>query len=215
MDRWLAARAWADFRSQWRTSLAFHLLMQLLGVAIFTPIVSWIGRRIVLASGEPVISNFDIAAFALSPTGIAFVLVIAALSVSLLLAEFAGQSWLAGHAIARHRVTVWSTVAFVLRLAAESDPALGARVLAPAASGTALSVCGGRHLVHAARRARHQLLPRGASARVAAHAAHRRRPGHRLPVFRASGRSRAGSAPFPILAVRARTTPAPGTETQQ
>ena len=116
MDRRLAARAWADFRSQWRTSLAFHLLMQLLGVAIFTPIVSWIGRRIVLASGEPVISNFDIAAFALSTTGIAFVLVIAALSVSLLLAEFAGQSWLAGHAIARHRVTVWSAVALVLGL---------------------------------------------------------------------------------------------------
>ena len=114
MDRRLAARAWADFRSQWRTSLAFHLLMQLLGVAIFTPIVSWIGRRIVLASGEPVISNFDIAAFALSTTGIAFVLVIAALSVSLLLAEFAGQSWLAGHAIARSRATVWSAAALVL-----------------------------------------------------------------------------------------------------
>ena len=90
--------------------------MQLLGVAIFTPIVSWIGRRIVLASGEPVISNFDIAAFALSPAGLAFVLVIVALTVSLLLAEFAGQSWIAGHAIARHRVTVWSTIAFVLRL---------------------------------------------------------------------------------------------------
>jgi glycerophosphoryl diester phosphodiesterase len=90
--------------------------MQLLGVAIFTPIVSWIGRRIVLASGEPVISNFDIAAFALSPTGIAFVLVIAALSVSLLLAELAGQSWIAGLAIAGIASPVWSAVAFVLRL---------------------------------------------------------------------------------------------------
>ena len=116
MDTGLAARTWADFRSQWRTPLAFHLLMQLLGVAIFTPIVSWIGRRIVLASGEPVISNFDIAAFALSPAGLVFALVIVALTVSLLLAEFAGQSWIAGHAIARHRVTVWSTVAFVLGL---------------------------------------------------------------------------------------------------
>ena len=109
-------RAWADFRSHWRVSLAWHLLTQLLGVAIFTPIVSWVGRRIVLASGEPVISNFDIAAFALSPAGLAFVLVIAALSVSLLLAEFAGQSWIAGHAIARQRTTVWSAVAFVIRL---------------------------------------------------------------------------------------------------
>jgi glycerophosphoryl diester phosphodiesterase len=116
MDTGLAARTWADFRSQWRTSLAFHLIMQLLGVAIFTPIVSWIGRRIVLASGEPIISNFDIAAFVLSPAGLAFVVVIAALSVSLLLAELAGQSWIAGQAIAAHRATVWSAVAFVLRL---------------------------------------------------------------------------------------------------
>ena len=116
MTAGLAARTWADFRSHWRVPLALHLMMQLLGVAIFTPIVTWIGRRIVLASGEPVISNFDIAAFALSPAGLAFALVIAALTVSLLLAEFAGQSWIAGHAIARHRVTVWSTLAFVLRL---------------------------------------------------------------------------------------------------
>ena len=116
MNSGLAARSWADFHSHWRAPLALHLLMQVLGVAIFTPIVSWIGRRIVLASGEPVISNFDIASFALSPAGLAFVLVIVALTVSLLLAEFAGQSWIAGHAIARHRVTVWSTIAFVLRL---------------------------------------------------------------------------------------------------
>jgi glycerophosphoryl diester phosphodiesterase len=109
-------RAWADFRSHWRVSLALHLLMQLLGVAIFAPIVSWIGSRIVLASGEPVISNFDIAAFALSPAGLAFVLVIAALSLGLLLAEVAGQSWIAGHAIARNRTTAWSAVAFVIRL---------------------------------------------------------------------------------------------------
>jgi glycerophosphoryl diester phosphodiesterase len=116
MSAGLAARSWADFRSLWRVPLALHLLMQLVGVAIFTPIVSWIGRRLVLASGEPVISNFDIAAFALSPAGLAFVLVIVALTTSLLLAEFAGQSWIAGHAIARHRVTAWSTIAFVVRL---------------------------------------------------------------------------------------------------
>ena len=52
MSAGLAARTWADFRSHWRAPLALHLLMQLLGVAVFTPIVSWIGRRIVLASGE-------------------------------------------------------------------------------------------------------------------------------------------------------------------
>jgi glycerophosphoryl diester phosphodiesterase len=113
--RALAARTWADFRSHWRTPLAFHLAMQLLGIALFTPIVSWLGRRLVLASGEPVISNYDIAAFVLSPPGVAFVLVVAALTLALVLAEFAGHSWIAGHAIARRRATLASTSAIVLR----------------------------------------------------------------------------------------------------
>jgi glycerophosphoryl diester phosphodiesterase len=115
MNDGLTARSWSDFRAQWRPALAFHLLMQLLGFAVFTPIVTWVGRRLVLTSGEPVISNFDIAGFVLSPWGAAFVLVLVALTVSLLLAEFTGHSWIAGHAMARRPVTVASTVAFVLR----------------------------------------------------------------------------------------------------
>jgi hypothetical protein len=67
----LPARTWADLRTTWRAALTFHLLVQLLGVALFTPIVTWVGHRLVLAAGEPVISNFDIAGFVLSPTGAA------------------------------------------------------------------------------------------------------------------------------------------------
>jgi glycerophosphoryl diester phosphodiesterase len=104
-----------DLRLNWRAALAFHLLLQLLGFAIFTPIVTWVGQRLVLAAGEPVISNFDIAGFVLSPIGAAFVLVIAALGIALLLAEFTGHSFIAGHAIARRRITAASTIAFVLR----------------------------------------------------------------------------------------------------
>ena len=115
MNRSLAARSRTDFLLYWRQSLAFHVLMQLLGIAIFAPLVAWTGRRIVLSSGEPVISNFDIAAFVLSPSGAIFVLVGAALVVSLLLAEFTGHSWIAGHAIARQPVTLLSTIAIVLR----------------------------------------------------------------------------------------------------
>ena len=115
MSEWLLARTWADFRLRWRQSLALHLALQLLGFAIFAPLVTWVVRRIVLASGEPMISNFDIAAFVLSPAGVVFVLVVAALGIGLLLAEFAGQSWISGHAIARRPVTLASTIAFVLR----------------------------------------------------------------------------------------------------
>jgi glycerophosphoryl diester phosphodiesterase len=111
----LSERTWADFRSHWHATLGFHLTMQALGLAIFTPVVTWLGRRIVSASGDAVISNFDIAKFVLSPPGATFVLVVAALSVSLLLAQFTGLTWIAGHAVVRRPVSVSSTIAFVLR----------------------------------------------------------------------------------------------------
>ena len=109
----LFARSWADFRLHWRPSLGFHLVMQLLGFALLTPLVTGVGRLIVLASGGPVISNFDIAAFVLSPAGMFFVLMVAALTVTLLLASLTGQTWIAGHAVARRPVTVASTLAFL------------------------------------------------------------------------------------------------------
>jgi glycerophosphoryl diester phosphodiesterase len=115
MNEGSAARTWADFRSHWRQALAFHVLIQLLGIAIFTPMITWIGRRLVQASGEPVISNFDIASFVLSPLGSIGILVVVALTVSLLLAEFAGLSYISGHAIARRDVSVAATILFVLR----------------------------------------------------------------------------------------------------
>ena len=130
MNEGLMARTWADFRLHWRGALAFHLLMQLTGIAIFTPLATWLGRRIVLASGEPVISNFDIAAFVLSPAGVTFVLVIAALAIAVLLAEFAGQSWIAGHAIARRPTTLAATIAYVIAKPATVDRAGRTRVSA-------------------------------------------------------------------------------------
>jgi glycerophosphoryl diester phosphodiesterase len=111
----LLARAGTDLRSRWRAALAFHLFVQLLGVAALTPLATWAASRLVLASGEPVISNFDIARFVLSPIGAAFVVVIPALSIALLLAGFTGHSYIAGHAIGRRPVTVAATVLFVLR----------------------------------------------------------------------------------------------------
>ena len=139
MKTGLATKTWADFRAHWRTPLALHLLMQLLGVALFAPIVTWVGRRIVLAAGEPVISNFDIARFVLSPVGVAFVLVVVALTVALLLAEFAGHSWIAGHAIARRRATLVSTMQAVL---SGIVPALAAAVIGMIAGAIAVAVVG-------------------------------------------------------------------------
>jgi glycerophosphoryl diester phosphodiesterase len=111
----LAARTWADFRSHWREALGYHVLIQLLGLAIFTPMTAWIGRRLVQASGEPVISNFDIASFVLSPIGAVGILLFVALTVSLLLAEFAGLSYIAERAVARRSVSIATTIYVVLR----------------------------------------------------------------------------------------------------
>jgi glycerophosphoryl diester phosphodiesterase len=108
------SRYFGDFRAHWRPALGFHLLIQLLGFAIFTPLATWLGRRLVLASGEPVISNFDIAGFVLSPAGVVFVVLAAALAIGLLLAELTGLTWIAGHALARRPVSVTGTVGFVL-----------------------------------------------------------------------------------------------------
>jgi glycerophosphoryl diester phosphodiesterase len=115
VDGGIVRRAWADLRSLGRASLGLHLLMQLIGVALYTPAVTWISQRLVLASGEPVISNYDIATFAATPTGVLFVLVLVALSVGLLLGEFAGQTWIAGRAIAGQPATAAGAVAFVMR----------------------------------------------------------------------------------------------------
>ncbi len=111
----LALRSFGDFRRSWIAALVFHLLIQLFGAALFTPLATWLARRIVLSSGEPVISNFDIADFVLSPAGACFVLLVAAVTIGLLLVEFAGHTWIAGHALARRHVGVIDTVAFVLR----------------------------------------------------------------------------------------------------
>jgi glycerophosphoryl diester phosphodiesterase len=111
----LAARAWADFRLCRRQAIGFHLLVQLTGAALFTPLIGWIAGSIIASTGDAVISNYDIASFALSLRGALFVLVVAALTIGLLLAELAGLTWLAGHAVGGRRATLASTVGFVAR----------------------------------------------------------------------------------------------------
>ncbi|HSQ69248.1 MAG TPA: glycerophosphoryl diester phosphodiesterase membrane domain-containing protein, partial [Steroidobacteraceae bacterium] len=104
----------ADLARYWRPALLFHLLMQILGFVLFAPLVGWLANRIIRASGELVITNYDLAKFALSPVGWLFVLAVAALTIGILLAEFAGLSWIAGHAITGRKVSAPEAVARVL-----------------------------------------------------------------------------------------------------
>jgi glycerophosphoryl diester phosphodiesterase len=115
MIKGLPGRAWADLRFHARRSFTFQLLVQLATLAATGPLLAWAIRRLVLLTGEPVVTNFDIPAFVLSPGGVAVVLSSVMLSGAALLAEFAGQSWIAGHAIARRRVSLGSTMIVVVR----------------------------------------------------------------------------------------------------
>lgn len=111
----LPDRVWDRSRGFWRPALVLHGLVQLLGLALLAPLATAVARLLVRTSGSAVISNYDIAGFVLSPAGVAFVLLVAAVALGLLLAEFAGLSWIAGHALVGQRVSVISTVALVLR----------------------------------------------------------------------------------------------------
>ncbi len=115
MHEGLAGRTLGDLSAYWRPALVYHLFVNLLGIVIFAPTVGFLTNRLVSSSGEYVISNYDIAGFLLSPAGIVFTLIVAAMGLGLLLCEFAGHSWIAGHAIARKSVNVKSTIGIVLR----------------------------------------------------------------------------------------------------
>ena len=115
MQDGLVGRTLGDFSAYWRPALVYHLFINLLGIVLFAPTVGFLTNRLVSSSGQYVISNYDSAGFLLSPAGIIFALIVAAMGLGLLLCEFAGHSWIAGHAIARKSVNVKSTIGVVLR----------------------------------------------------------------------------------------------------
>jgi glycerophosphoryl diester phosphodiesterase len=109
----LISRMRGDFAGRWRLVFAWQLLVQLLGLAALAPLAGWLARRLVARSGSPVISNYDIAAFVLSPTGVLFILLVLVATVAFYMTQFAGYSWIAGHAIERRATDLWSTLGAV------------------------------------------------------------------------------------------------------
>jgi glycerophosphoryl diester phosphodiesterase len=115
MSQGLIRRTGADLRAGGRQALALHLCMQLVGIALFAPLLGALVNRLAYTTGDRVVTNFDIASLLLSPLGLAVVLLLAALTIGLLFAEFAGLSWIAGHAIAGRSVSLPATLAAVSR----------------------------------------------------------------------------------------------------
>jgi glycerophosphoryl diester phosphodiesterase len=115
MHQGLIRRSGADLRAGLRQALALHLCMQLVGIALFAPLLSWLANRLAYTTGDRVVTNFDIAGLLLSPLGLAGIVVFAALTIGLLFAEFTGLSWIAGHAIVGRPVGLPDTLAALWR----------------------------------------------------------------------------------------------------
>ncbi len=109
----LIGRTRGDFARRWRLVFAWQLLVQLLGIAAVAPLAGWLAHRLVARSGSAVVSNYDIAAFVLSPAGVLFVLLVLVSATAFYMAQFAGYAWIAGHAIERRPVDLWSTLGAV------------------------------------------------------------------------------------------------------
>lgn len=74
-------------RHTWKAMLALHVAFTLLGVVIFAPLVGLTGQALLRLSGEPAVADQDIARFLLSPTGIAALIVFAALVIGIIAFE--------------------------------------------------------------------------------------------------------------------------------
>jgi glycerophosphoryl diester phosphodiesterase len=109
----LARRTRGDFKRRGGLVFAWQGLVQLAGAAAVAPLSGWLLNRVVARSGSPVISNFDLASFVLTPPGVLFVLLALLAAVAFHTAQFAGYTWIAGHAIVGRPLTLWSTVGSV------------------------------------------------------------------------------------------------------
>jgi glycerophosphoryl diester phosphodiesterase len=111
----LFVRSLADLRRAWQPALRFHLVMQLAGIAIVTPLLTLAVRALFVARGSPVISNYDIAGLLVSPLGAVLALAALVFGATLLFTELAGQAYIAQHAIAGRCATLRDTVSHLLR----------------------------------------------------------------------------------------------------
>jgi glycerophosphoryl diester phosphodiesterase len=109
------AKAWTDLRFQARAALTFQLVVQLASFALIGPLLTWLAHRLVLLTGEPVVSNYAIAQLLPSPAGVGCVVLLLTFLGATLFVEFAGQTWLAVQAIARRRAPLSAAIAAVAR----------------------------------------------------------------------------------------------------
>jgi glycerophosphoryl diester phosphodiesterase len=102
-----------DLRRNWRGALAVHAFMRLAGLAVAMPLLTLAFRWLLSASGDRVVSNFDIAAFLLSPAGAVLAATGAIFLIALSLAELAALTHVAAGATAGQAPVFGATLAFL------------------------------------------------------------------------------------------------------
>jgi len=104
-----------DLRGAWRPALQLHLFVRIAGFAIAAPLLTLAFRGLLAASGDRVISNYDIAAFLLSPAGAALAAAAAATGTALFLVELAGLTHIAERRLEGRAATLGAALAAIAR----------------------------------------------------------------------------------------------------
>ena len=104
------ATARRTFRATWKELLLFVLFFQALTFVLLAPVGSWVLARLVAAGGSSVVSNEALAAFFLSPLGVAAALVAGAGFLALHFTGLAGLVW-----IADQQGTAYATLRRIVR----------------------------------------------------------------------------------------------------
>ena len=94
-----------------------HLAYVALGTLLFTPLVGVVGRFLLSLSGQSMLSDFDIAYFLLTPLGMAALILLAALLITILVFEQASLMAISGGSVQGLHITTMSALYFTTRRA--------------------------------------------------------------------------------------------------
>lgn len=94
-----------------------HLAYVALGTLLFTPLVGIVGRSLLRFSGQSVLSDFDIAYFLLTPLGMAALILLGALLITILVFEQASLMAISAGSVHGLHITTMSALYFTARRA--------------------------------------------------------------------------------------------------
>lgn len=96
---------------------ATHLVYVALGTVLFTPLVGIVGRFLLSLSGQTAISDFDIAYFLLTPLGMAALILLASLLITILVFEQASLMAISAGSVQGLHIGIMSALYFTARRA--------------------------------------------------------------------------------------------------